>query len=326
MANNVIQVDLTDLERDGDVSLTRQLVDRFTDAIDSGHLEPGEKLPTTRALAAEAGINHLTAARVYRRLAEQGYVTATVGRGTFVRSLTPAAVEDVGDDWQTYALPDRPVSYSEQILADAFRFPFDPGLISLSTGWPSPRFPPVRRAGGDHGRGLRRLRTSARSSTSPPRVSSSCASRSRRVAGSTGVATDPDEIIVTTGAQQAIDLVARALLEPGDVVVVESPTFTGACSPPCAAGRPRDRRPVDDDGLDVDALEQVLARHEVQAVRAPDRVPEPDRRRPLPRARERAWPELAVERNFFVIEDAVYADLRYEGERRPALRATRRGT
>ena len=83
--------DLTDLKRDGDVSLTQQLVDRIAAAIESGALEPGEKLPPTRALAADAGINHLTAARVYRRLAEDGYVTASVGRGTFVRSLVPAA-------------------------------------------------------------------------------------------------------------------------------------------------------------------------------------------------------------------------------------------
>ena len=77
---------------------------------------PGEKLPTTRALAAEAGINHLTAARVYRRLAELGYVTASVGRGTFVRTLAPAADERHGDDWQIYALPDRPLTYAEQVL------------------------------------------------------------------------------------------------------------------------------------------------------------------------------------------------------------------
>src|ERR671916_3406290 len=104
------KVDLSELKRDADVSLTQQLVDLFAAAIESGELEPGEKLPTTRALAAEAGVNHLTAARVYRRLAELGYVTATVGRGTFVRALTPAAVEDIGDDWQIYALPDHPPS------------------------------------------------------------------------------------------------------------------------------------------------------------------------------------------------------------------------
>src|SRR5689334_7117722 len=94
------KINLTDVRRDGDKSLTQQLIDRFTTAIDDGTLEPGEKLPTTRALAADAGVNHLTAARIYRRLAELGYVTATVGRGTFVRALAPAAVEERGDDWQ----------------------------------------------------------------------------------------------------------------------------------------------------------------------------------------------------------------------------------
>src|SRR3954468_15013381 len=109
------KLDLSDLTRDGDVSLTQQLADRFSAAIDDGLLEPGEKLPTTRALAAEAGINHLTAARVYRRLAELGYVTASVGRGTFVRTLAPAAADEQGEDWQIWAMPDRPPTYAEQI-------------------------------------------------------------------------------------------------------------------------------------------------------------------------------------------------------------------
>src|SRR4051812_50003989 len=109
------KLNLIDLERDGAVSITQQLVDRFVDAIETSALEPGEKLPTTRALAAEAGVNHLTAARVYRRLAELGYVTATVGRGTFVRALVPAAAEVEGDDWQVWAMPDRPATYSGQV-------------------------------------------------------------------------------------------------------------------------------------------------------------------------------------------------------------------
>src|SRR5882724_13380437 len=97
-------LDLSDLDREGAVSLTQQLIDRFTRAIDTGLLEPGEKLPTTRALAADAGVNHLTAARVYRRLAELGYVTATVGRGTFVRTVPPASAGD-GVEWQRSVLP-----------------------------------------------------------------------------------------------------------------------------------------------------------------------------------------------------------------------------
>src|SRR3954454_7362907 len=105
------KLDLSHLDRDGDVSITQQLVDLFAQAIESGELDPGEKLPTTRALAAEAGVNHLTAARGYRRLAELGYVTATVGRGTFVRTMVPAAADEQGDDWQVWAMPDRPASY-----------------------------------------------------------------------------------------------------------------------------------------------------------------------------------------------------------------------
>src|SRR3954470_14485631 len=137
------KLNLSDLEREGAVSVTQQLVERFTAAIDEGLLEPGEKLPTTRALAAEAGVNHLTAARVYRRLAELGYVTATVGRGTFVRSLVPAASDEQGDDWQVWAMPDRPQTYPEQVIDDAFRLATEPGIISLSTGWPSPRLSPI---------------------------------------------------------------------------------------------------------------------------------------------------------------------------------------
>src|SRR3954447_13093096 len=134
------KVDLSGIDRDGAASITQQIVDRFTRAIDECVLEPGEKLPTTRALAAEAGVNHLTAARAYRRLAELGYVTASVGRGTFVRSLTPVrpGAGDDGDEWQLYALPEHEPSYAEQVMGDAFRLPDEPGMISLSTGWPSP--------------------------------------------------------------------------------------------------------------------------------------------------------------------------------------------
>src|SRR5918998_6823065 len=137
------KVDLSELKRDADVSLTQQLVDLFAAAIESGELEPGEKLPTTRALAAEAGVNHLTAARVYRRLAELGYVTATVGRGTFVRSLVPAAAEEQGDDWQIWAMPEPAQGYESQVIDDAFRLATDPDVISLSSGFPSPELYPT---------------------------------------------------------------------------------------------------------------------------------------------------------------------------------------
>src|SRR5436190_1856257 len=226
------KLDLSHLDRDGDVSITQQLADLFANAIEDGKLEPGEKLPTTRALAAEAGVNHLTAARVYRRLAELGYVTATVGRGTFVRTLVPAASEEQGDDWQVWALPDRPASYSEQVQDDAF---------------------------------------------------------------------------------------SRALLEPGDVAVVESPTYTGLLTSLRATGARVIGVPYNRDGLDLDALEHVLARHEVKLCALQTVSQNPTGRDLLPERRERLA-ELAVDRNFFVLEDGVYSDVRFDGEQPPPLR------
>lgn len=135
---------LGSIARDSGVSLTQQIVDGFAAAIDAGSLEPGERLPTTRALAETLGVNHLTASRAYRRLAEMGYVTATVGRGTFVRTLPPSAAEREGDDWQHSVLPDRPWAYRQQSLDDAFRLASVDGVISLSTAWPAPETVPVQ--------------------------------------------------------------------------------------------------------------------------------------------------------------------------------------
>ena len=101
-----------------------------------------------------------------------------------------------------------------------------------------------------------------------------------------GFATEPDEIVVTSGAQQGLRLAAEATLEEGDVAVVESPSFIGMIGSLRATGARVIGVPVDEHGLDVDALERLLTRHEVQARGAPDRVPQPDRVRP--RARQGA--------------------------------------
>ncbi|HEY7630780.1 MAG TPA: PLP-dependent aminotransferase family protein [Thermoleophilaceae bacterium] len=301
------------------MSLTQQIVDRFIAAIDAGLLEPGEKLPTTRALAAEAGINHLTAARAYRRLAELGYVTASVGRGTFVRTLAPAADERHGDDWQIYALPDRPLTYAEQVTGDAFRLANEPGMLSLSTGWPSPRLFPTD--------DLARITADIFKEEGGGAISYLTAEglydlreQIARHGTDRGFTSDPDEIIITSGARQAIDLTVRTLIEPGDVAVVESPTFVGFLSSLRAAGARVIGVPVDANGLDVEALERVLARHEVKLCALQTMCQNPTGCDLSPERRKRLA-ELAMERNFFVIEDGVYSELRYEGQNQQALRS-----
>ncbi len=313
------KLDLTDLDRDGDTSITQQLVDRFVAAIESGELAPGQKLPPTRALASDAGINHLTAARVYRRLAEEGWVTASVGRGTFVRTLVPAAADESGDDWQAYVLPDRPTTYQEEILDDSFRMPGQPGMISMSTGFPSPRFHPVEEMREIAQQVFAKGAEDALAYTAPE---GHVALREQIATHVDGEVLDPDQVIVTTGAQQALDIVYRTLLQPSDVAVTESPTFTGSLLAMRATGARVIGVPVDEDGLDVDALEAVLARHEVRLLSLQATCHNPTGVDLSPERRERLM-RLAVDRNMFVVEDRVYSDLRYEGERAAATAAVR---
>jgi 2-aminoadipate transaminase len=306
------KIDLSELERGGATSLTQQLVERFAAAIESGQLEPGEKLPPTRELAELVGVNHLTAARVYRRLAEQGYVTASVGRGTFVRSLAPGGGNEHGDDWQVYALPEHEPNYSEEVLADVMASGRQPDLISLAVGWPSPSLYPTEelaaitadvfaQEGGEAlsylpAQGLYALREQL-------------AARGRRY----GFAEDADEIIVTSGAKQGISLTARATLEPGDVAVVESPTFAGLLDSLRQTGARVIGVPVDEDGFDVAQLERLLARHEVKLVALQTACQNPTGR-DISEERRQRLAELAVERNFFVLEDRVYADATFDSD------------
>jgi DNA-binding transcriptional MocR family regulator len=312
------KLDLSDLHREGETSLTQQLVDRFAGAIDAGELPPGEKLPPTRRLAADVGVNHLTAARVYRRLAELGYVTASVGRGTFVRALAPAGSAEHGDDWQVYALPEREITYPEQVLADSFSAG-RPDLLSLGTGWPAARTYPTKELARMAGEVFAEEGSGALSFLPPEglwALREQIAARGRLL----GFAADAEEVVVTSGAQQGLRLAAQAALEPGDVAAIESPSFIGMLAALRGTGARVIGLPVDERGVDVDALERLLARHEVKLVALQTACQNPTGADLSPERTHRLA-ELARERNLFVLEDQVYADTRLEGERGPGLRA-----
>ena len=229
-----------------------------------------------------------------------------------MRTLAPAGSAAYGDDWQVYALPPDDLSYSEQVLADTFSYAGRDDLISLAVGWPSPANYPTQQlasiaadvfeeVGGEAlsylpAEGLFELREEL-------------ASRGRRY----GWAEDPDEIVITSGAQQAIALTARAILEPGDVAIVESPTFIGMMTAMRASGARVIGVPVDEHGIDVDGLERLLARHEVKLVGLQSACQNPTGRS-LSDERRARLAELAVERNFFVLEDRVYADMHFDGQ------------
>ena len=316
------KLDLSDIaDRNGPRgSITEEIVSRFSAAIDAGDLGPGEKLPTTRALAEEIGVNHLTAARAYRRLAELGYVTASVGRGTFVRAAAAARSEDgSSEDWQSWVLPERRTSYAERVLQETLVTSTRDDLISLAVGFPDPALYPTEEIAAITGRVFEEEGDAALSYLSAeglPALRQEIAERGRAA----GFASDAEEIIVTSGARQGLDLVARTVLGPGDVAVVESPTFIGVLSSLQATGARVIGVPMDEDGFDVDFFEQVLARHEVKLCALQTACQNPTGRDLAPDRRARLA-ALARERSFFVLEDGVYSSLRFEGEEQPRLRS-----
>jgi len=318
------KLNVLDLQRGGEISLTQQLTDRIAALIDGGELAPGQKLPATRALAADAAINHLTAVRVYRRLAELGYVTAAVGRGTFVRRRVPlaAGAPRESDDWQLGMLTQRTMSYAEEMLRDSLvvGVATDRDVIPLATGFPDPDLCPSQELA-DFAAAI--ARDDPRAVTSYLEVEGLPELRERLALHGqrSGFATSADEIIITSGARQGIDMTARAVLGPGDVCAVESPTFAGLLASLQSSGARVLPLPTDADGIDVDALERILARHELKLVALQPSCQNPTGADLSPARRERLL-ELARTRGFFVLEDGVYASMRYEGEQPRSLRAS----
>jgi DNA-binding transcriptional MocR family regulator len=315
------KLELSDLKRDGEVSITQQLVDAVSGAIERGELEPGEKLPPTRELAELAGVNHLTAVRAYRRLRELGLVSAHVGRGTFVRetALAPSARVPDSIAWQRYALPEYEQSYGDEVLGEMHRQATAEGLIPLSVGYPSARLFPIEAIREATDEVLRTEPDRALQYSEIqglPELRQEIASLS----AARGAPEDTRDITITTGASQGLTLVSRAILRPGDVVACEDPSFMSVIR----ALRTHEVRvlgvPVDEDGLDVDALEALLARNEIRLLAIQPRLHNPTGRDLTPARREQLL-ALVRRHGFFVLEDGIYGDLRFGGAGPLPLRA-----
>jgi 2-aminoadipate transaminase len=144
-----------------------------------------------------------------------------------------------------------------------------------------------------------------------------------QVMAAEGSAVELDDLLVTTGGQQVIDLVCRAFIDPGDVIVAEAPTYPGAV--PCFTSFQADvvQIEMDEDGMRIDVLEQTLAK-----LRADGRTPKfiytiPNFQNPggvtMSEERRRALVRIANEQELVVLEDNPYGLLRYEGTPLPTL-------
>lgn len=143
------------------------------------------------------------------------------------------------------------------------------------------------------------------------------------VMGAEGMLPDPDDVIVTTGGQQAIDLICKTLVDPGDVVVCEAPTYPGAVPVFCSYQADVVQIECDADGMRVEDLEEVLARLDREGRRPKFVYTVPSFQNPagvtMSLERRRRLVELARQRELLLVEDNPYGLLRFSGEPLPPL-------
>ena len=140
------------------------------------------------------------------------------------------------------------------------------------------------------------------------------------ILASQGLQTRPENILITAGSQQALSLVSQLLLKPGDIILVESPTYSGALDLFRALGFKVVGIPVDGQGMQVDGLEKLLQQHHPKLIYTIPNFHNPTGTC-LNGPRRRQLLVLADRYNVPILEDDFVGDLRYEGRTQPALKA-----
>ena len=317
------------LEPGSGTPVYRQLEAWLRAAIGDGTLEPGARLPSTRALAADLGVARITVGNAYAELERDGLVLGRPGSGTYVAphlgaGRSPAGSAAVPDlpTWQRRLAQEGLLSPSPASVSPAHPSSLtDPGsdLISFTgvgdlrlvdVGGLSATFRDVlRRDGtvaleyGDLSVGHRPLRVT---------IAGLLASQGLRV--------DPDQVLVTSGSQQGLALACQLLTRAGDTVLVEEPTYDRALDLFVRLGLTVVPIPTDEHGMDVERLEPLLRRHRPRLLYTVPNFANPSGLC-LSGPRRRRLLELVEEHAVPLVEDDFAGDLRYEGRTQPAIKA-----
>jgi DNA-binding transcriptional MocR family regulator len=188
-----------------------------------------------------------------------------------------------------------------------------PGVISFAGGLPAPELfdaPGLRTAfaaalaDGQFGRTLQYSTTEG-----DPALRTAVAARMN----ARGLATDPDDVLITSGSQQALTLIAAVLIEPGDTVLVEEPSYLAALQCFQMAGARVVPVPCDDDGLDPEAIPALVRRERPKLLYTVPTFHNPTGRT-LPLERRAALAQVATRVGLWIVEDDPYGELRYSGE------------
>jgi DNA-binding transcriptional MocR family regulator len=301
------------LDRSARAPIYQQVAGQIREQIGMGQLPAGARLPTIRQLAQQLGVTRLTVQTAYAELQSGGWLEATVGRGTFVsqsaavdappaaahldllRAVTPAAV--MGDILQ--------IGHGREKHSLASASP-DPLLFPADEFWgclADQRRNAAAIAGYGPAQGDIQLRMALADYLHDRTIQAT-----------------PAEILVTAGVTQGLALSAAALAEPGDVVLVEQPTYIGILHQLRMAGLQPMGIPMDEGGIRLDALDKMAAQARPRFLYTIPSFQNPTGSC-LSLQRRRDLLALARTHGFLIVEDDIYALLAYDAPAPPPLKA-----
>jgi DNA-binding transcriptional MocR family regulator len=310
------------LDRDSEEPIYRQLIRHIRAQIDAGVLAAGTRLPASRDLARQLNISRISVVNAYAELRAEGYLSAHAGRGTFVAGdREPAAPTPNGNGTvvqtthQTIEIPTAP----DRSIREMMRLARKPGVINFSHGAPPMEFMPVSPLRDAINTvldrdGSKALTYELTEGFFPLRASV------RDYVSALGIQCNPDQVLITGGTQQALDLIVQALLSEGDMLVTENPTYLGMID------IARIRRvqvhgiSMDEDGMRLDMLENYILDNHPRLIYAMPTFHNPTGI-VMPLHRRRQLINLATEYNIPILEDGVYHEFRFEGDALPPLKA-----
>ncbi len=312
------------LDRESEEPLYRQLIRHIKLQIESGQLPSGTRLPASRELAEQVNISRISVVNAYAELRAEGFLSAHAGRGTFVNR--EAANTPIGNHSTSRQPSSAPSSYhhpntdhTDYSLRDMIRLSKRPGVINFSHGAPPPDFYPMNQLREAINTILERDGVSALGYEQAEGYAPLRASVRDYVSG-LGIRCTADNVLITAGAQQGIDLAVQSLTQEGDTIVTANPTYLGIIDIAKARRLHIHGIPVDDEGMRLDLLEQYLMDgHKPRLIYIMPTFHNPTSA-VMPLHRRRQLLNLANEYHIPIIEDAVYHELRFEGETVPLLK------
>jgi DNA-binding transcriptional MocR family regulator len=298
--------------------LYSELATRLAQSIEKGIFKPGDRLPGVRAASRNEGVSPSTVVAAYHHLETEGYIAARPRSGFYVRSRYQTALAE--PKTRVPAAVPRPVTGQELVL-QLIQSLNTPGIVQLGANLADASLLPAAALSRAMAAVARHDRRESCRYQVPPGLPALRSHIARRMVES-GCLVDPENIVITTGCQEAIYLALKSVTSPGDVVALESPTYYGLLQAVDSLGLKALEIPTDPrEGMSVEALELALEQWPVKAC-----VVIPNFSNPLgavmPDRRKRELVEL-VNRHpgVTLIEDDIYGDLYFEGSRPCALKS-----